>query len=160
MEEQVTITYMYGNLLASDCEALVNPVNCVGIMGKGLALQFKKEFDDQIMLDYKKACQNGTLRPGQPQFLRVYGKNTRSGTQTYAVINFPTKLHWQDPSRIEWIEAGLVSLAQIIKNRNLESIAIPPLGCGLGGLSQSDVRPLIEKYLGSLECRIVCYNFD
>jgi O-acetyl-ADP-ribose deacetylase (regulator of RNase III) len=127
-------------------------------MGKGLALQFKEEFDEAITHEYKMACTKGTLRPGRPQFLRVYGKNTRSGTHIYAVINFPTKLHWRDPSRIEWIETGLVSLAQIIKSRNLESIAIPRLGCGLGGLNWADVRPLIEKYLGDINCRVVVYE--
>lgn len=150
----MTIEFTRGNLLESDCEVLVNPVNCVGVMGKGLALQFKEEFDDEIMLDYQAACKAGTLRPGYPQFVRVY----RPSPFIYAVINFPTKLHWRDPSRIEWIDEGLQSLSRIIKIRKIESIALPRLGCGLGGLNWSDVRPLIEKYLGNSECRIVVYE--
>lgn len=146
----MTITYTRGNLLESDCEVLVNPVNCVGVMGKGLALQFKEEFGEAITHEYKVACSKGTLRPGRPQFLRVYGTNTRSGTKTYGVINFPTKLHWRDPSRIEWIEQGLISLAAFIRTRNIGSIAVPRLGCGLGGLNWAHVRPLIEKHLGNL----------
>ena len=145
----MTIIPAKGNLLASKSELLVNAVNTVGVMGAGLALQFKQEFGDEIMLDYKKACQNGSLRPGQVQLVRVYGK-TSHGTQPYAVINFPTKKHWRDPSKIEWIEEGLQSLARIIVTRKIRSIAISRIGCGLGGLNWSNVKPLIEKYLGDL----------
>ena len=147
----MTIIYVRNqNILESECEVLVCPVNCVGVMGKGLALQFKEEFGEAITHEYQKACKNGTLRPGRPQFLRVYGTNTRSGTSTYGVINFLTKLHWRDPSRIEWIDTGLQALAAFIRARNISSIAVPRLGCGLGGLNWAHVRPLIEKHLGDI----------
>jgi O-acetyl-ADP-ribose deacetylase (regulator of RNase III) len=146
------ITYTTGNLLNSDCEVLVNTVNCVGVMGKGIALQFKQYFGDEIMVDYKQACMNRTLRPGFPQFIRIFG------SKTYAVINFPTKDHWRNPSKIEWIDTGLQSLATIIINREIKSIAIPRLGCGLGGLDWQQVKLLIEKHLSSLECKIVVYE--
>lgn len=126
-----------GNVLKADAEALVNTVNCVGVMGRGIALQFKKAYPDNFKA-YKVACDTKEVRPGKMfvyDLTRIY--NPRF------IINFPTKRHWRGKSRIEDIEAGLVDLVQLIQRENIKSIAIPPLGCGLGGLSWAEVKALI-----------------
>jgi O-acetyl-ADP-ribose deacetylase (regulator of RNase III) len=138
-----------GNILAADVEALVNPINTVGVMGAGLALQFKRKYYFEMFDDYVTACNNGTLRVGKVMVHAVgHGKY---------VISFPTKGDWKDPSRLEWIDQGLGDLARRITTLGIKSIAIPPLGCGLGGLSWSDVRKLIEQHLGELDVDVVLY---
>jgi len=127
-----------GDILDADVEALVNTVNCVGIMGRGIALQFRKAFPDNFKF-YRAACDRHQLRLGK---VLVYELN-RLENPRY-VINFPTKRHWKAKSRIEDIEAGLKSLLQEVRKRGIHSIAIPPLGCGLGGLDWRQVRPRIE----------------
>ena len=117
--------------------ALVNPVNCVGVMGKGLALGFKQHFPDNFNA-YKQACQAGKVRPGQ-----LF--NFSEGN--VVIVNFPTKVHWRDPSRYEWIEQGLEALAAELPRLNVAAIAIPKIGTGLGGLSWPKVRDLIVKHL-------------
>jgi O-acetyl-ADP-ribose deacetylase (regulator of RNase III) len=128
-----------GDLLKSNAEALVNTVNCVGVMGRGIALQFKKKFPENFAT-YKKACDTKELTPGNVLVVDM-GKmfNPRY------IINFPTKDHWRAKSRIEDIAAGLESLVAVVRDRKIKSIAIPPLGCGLGGLDWTDVRPLILR---------------
>ncbi len=133
------ITLRSGDLLASDAEALVNTVNTVGVMGKGLALQFKKAFPENYAA-YRSACQSGKLRIGS---MFITSVSTLAGVRF--IVNFPTKRHWKDSSRMEDIEAGLAALAGEIRNRNIRSIAIPPLGCGLGGLQWSEVKKRIEN---------------
>lgn len=126
-----------GNVLKADAEALVNTVNCVGVMGRGIALQFKKAYPKNFKA-YKAACDAKEVRPGKMfvyDLSRIY--NPRF------IINFPTKRHWRGKSRIEDIEAGLVDLVQLIQRENIKSIAIPPLGCGLGGLNWAEVKALI-----------------
>jgi O-acetyl-ADP-ribose deacetylase (regulator of RNase III) len=136
--------YTKGDILKADAEALVNSVNCVGVMGKGLALSFKKAHPDNFKA-YEKACSRGEIQPG-----RVYVYDTGRIIPRY-IINFPTKRHWRSKSLIEDIEQGLVDLVEQIKSRNISSIAIPPLGSGLGGLKWSNVRPLIEDKLAELK---------
>ena len=135
----------HGNLLKSDAEALVNTVNIVGIMGKGIALQFKKAFPDMFTA-YKLACKNNEIRPGK---IHVYKR--KGLLNPHYIINFPTKTHWRGRSKIEYIEKGLHDLVRIIRQEKIRSIAVPPLGCGLGGLDWNDVYSEIKKSLTALE---------
>lgn len=130
-----------GNLLEAEAEALVNTVNTAGIMGKGIALQFRKRFP-AMHEAYRKACAAGEVQPGR---MHVYERREMFGPRY--LINFPTKRHWKERARIEDIEGGLKSLAEEIQSRGIQSIAIPALGCGLGGLSWADVFPRIRKAL-------------
>ncbi len=132
-----------GDIFKADAEAIVNTVNCVGIMGRGIALQFKKAYPANFRA-YEAACKAGEVQPGR-MFVHETGKFTPR-----FIINFPTKRHWKGKSRVEDVEAGLVALAQEIKARAIKSIAIPPLGAGLGGLDWNDVRPRIEAALRDL----------
>ncbi len=133
--------YKIGDILGEDVEALVNTVNCVGVMGRGIALQFKKAFPENFDA-YAAACERREVQPG-----RMFTFETgRLGNPRY-IINFPTKRHWRGKSRIEDIESGLKALAHEISQRNIHSVAIPPLGSGLGGLNWDDVRPRIEDAL-------------
>lgn len=133
-----------GNLLEAEAEALVNTVNTVGVMGKGIALQFKKAFPDNFKA-YKTACDNGEVVQGS---MFVFDRQTMIGPRY--IINFPTKRHWKGNSRPEDIEAGLVSLVKQVKELNIQSIAVPPLGCGLGGLPWTKVQKMIENAFASL----------
>ncbi len=128
-----------GNLLAADAEALVNTVNSVGVMGKGIALQFKQAFPDNYAA-YEAACKHGEVNPGT---MFVFHTNTFHNPRF--IINFPTKRHWKGKSKIQDIESGLRSLIEVVRAENIRSIAVPPLGCGNGGLDWHEVRPLIEK---------------
>ncbi len=135
------IRFTTGDILAEDAEALVNTVNCVGVMGRGVALQFKKAFPENFRV-YADACGRGEVQPG-----RMFVFETGALTNPRYIINFPTKRHWRGNSRIEDIDAGLKDLAAVIRAHEIHSIAVPPLGAGLGGLEWSDVRPRIEKAL-------------
>lgn len=128
-----------GNLLRCKTEALVNTVNCVGFMGKGIALQFKKAFPDNF-LAYERACRAHQVQPGQ-----MFVFETGSMYNPKYIINFPTKRHWRGKSRMSDIEQGLKALIEVVKQREIKSIAVPPLGCGLGGLSWNKVRGMIEE---------------
>ena len=139
------IEFKTGNILTEDAEALVNTVNCVGFMGRGIALQFKKAFPDNFK-SYSAACKRKEVVPG-----RMFVYETGQLTNPHYIINFPTKRHWKGKSRMDDIEVGLIALAEEIKSRNIQSIAIPPLGSGLGGLDWFKVRPRIEKMLGQFE---------
>ena len=134
-----------GDIFEADVEALVNSVNCVGVMGRGIALQFKNAFPENFKA-YEAACKRDEVQPGR-MFVYEPGKMTNPRY----IVNFPTKRHWRAKSRIEDIEAGLDALADEIRARNIRSIAIPPLGSSLGGLDWADVRPRIEAALGNLE---------
>lgn len=133
-----------GNLIESQAEALVNTVNCVGFMGKGIALQFKKAFPDNFKA-YERACRAKEVRPG-----RMLVFPTGSMMNPKYIINFPTKRHWRGKSLMEDIESGLKALIADVRKLGIQSIAIPPLGCGLGGLEWSKVKPLIEAAFKSL----------
>jgi O-acetyl-ADP-ribose deacetylase (regulator of RNase III) len=134
------IEYSTGNLLTADAEALVNTVNTEGIMGKGIALQFKSAYP-RVFKAYADACKNGRVQLGQMDIHDLGG--LADGPRW--IINFPTKGHWKARSRIADIESGLISLVATVKDLGIQSIAVPPLGCGNGGLNWSDVQPLIER---------------
>ncbi len=138
------IQIQQGDILKAEAEALVNTVNCVGVMGRGIALQFKKAFPDNFKV-YKTSCDRKELRPG-----RMLVHNTNRLVIPRYIINFPTKRHWRGKSRFEDIEAGLKALAEEVRKRGIRTIAIPPLGCGLGGLDWKVVRSMIEKTFEAL----------
>ena len=138
------ITYAHGDILKADTQALVNTVNCVGFMGRGIALQFKAAFPTNFKL-YEAACKRGDVQPG-----KMFVTETRALTGPRFIINFPTKRHWRGKSRMEDIDAGLVALVQELRERAIRSVAIPPLGSGLGGLAWADVRPRIAKAMEAL----------
>lgn len=148
----MAISITKGNLLESDSEALVNTVNCVGVMGKGIALQFKRRFPDMYRA-YKAACDTGLVRIG---YMYIWEVQQLSGPRF--VINFPTKQHWKGPSRLEWIERGLPNLVKSIHDLGIRSISIPPLGAGNGGLSWDEVRPLIINALDPLDVEVALYE--
>ncbi|TVR04735.1 MAG: Appr-1-p processing protein [Deltaproteobacteria bacterium] len=133
-----------GNLLEAPVEALVNTVNCVGVMGKGIALQFRKAWPDMFE-DYRRAVSAGELRLGR---MHVYETGTLVGPRL--IINFPTKGHWRHKSRLADIEAGLGDLVRVIEEAQIRSVAIPPLGSGLGGLDWAEVKPLIAAKFAPL----------
>ena len=135
----VTIELREGDILRADAEALVNTVNCVGFMGRGIAAQFKRAYPANFEV-YRKACIEEEVVPG-----RLLITETGELTGPRYIVNFPTKRHWRAKSRIEDIEAGLEALVSDVRVRGIRSIAIPPLGCGLGGLRWADVRPRIER---------------
>lgn len=139
------ITYLQGNLLDAEVEALVNTVNTVGVMGKGIALMFKERFP-QNMQEYAQACKAGDVQTG-----RMFVTKTGELMGPKWVVNFPTKQHWKAKSKIEWIESGLEDLRRFIEENSLQSIAIPPLGAGNGGLDWQEVKPLLERALDDLE---------
>lgn len=133
------IEFKLGDILVEDAEALVNTVNCVGVMGRGVALQFKKSWPENFAA-YAAACRKHEIQPG-----RMFVFETRLLTNPRYIINFPTKRHWRGKSRMEDIDAGLIALIAEVRKRGIQSIAIPPLGAGLGGLDWSEVRPRIEQ---------------
>lgn len=135
----MTVKLINGDLLQQDVEAIVNTVNTVGVMGKGIALQFKQKWPENFKA-YARACKAGEVQPGK-MFMYDAGGLFRPRY----IINFPTKRHWRGPSKIEDIESGLEDLVAQTKALDIRSIAVPPLGCGNGGLDWNDVRPLIER---------------
>ena len=142
-----------GDILRADVEAIVNTVNCVGFMGRGIAAQFKRMFPANFKA-YEAACKRKEVVPG-----RMFVFATGQLTNPRFIINFPTKRHWRGNSRIEDIDAGLIALVREVMERGIKSIAIPPLGCGLGGLEWRDVRPRIERAFADLpEVRTVVYE--
>jgi len=147
------IEYEQGDLLAKDAEALVNTVNCVGFMGRGIALQFKRVWPENFKA-YAAACRRGEVQPG-----RMFVFETGQLTPPRYIINFPTKRHWRGQSRIEDIEAGLADLVAVVRGRGIRSIAIPPLGAGLGGLDWKEVRSRIAHALGALpDLRVIVFE--
>lgn len=148
------IELTHGDLLAAPAEALVNAVNTVGVMGKGIALQFRKTYPDMFFA-YEKACKEGAVRVGQ---MNVFDRG-ESHQHARWIINFPTKRHWREPSRLVDIESGLADLSAVIRRVQIHSVAIPPLGCGLGGLEWTVVQPLIESAMANLvNVKILIYS--
>lgn len=139
------ITYTQGNLLNADADALVNTVNTVGVMGKGIALMFKEAFPANLKA-YEAACKAHEVEVG-----RMFVTERQELMGPKWIINFPTKKHWRNPSQMPWIEDGLVDLKRIIRELRIQSIALPPLGSGNGGLDWPAVRAKIEQALGDLE---------
>ncbi|HWA91926.1 MAG TPA: macro domain-containing protein [Rhizomicrobium sp.] len=139
------IRFTEGNLLEANAEAFVNTVNTVGVMGKGIALMFKEKFPENYR-EYERACKSRLVRTGH---MFVTERHSLVGPKW--IINFPTKQHWRQPSRLEWIEDGLKDLRHVLAARNIRSVAVPPLGSGNGGLNWPQVRSLIVAELGTLK---------
>lgn len=140
-----------GSLLTAHVDALVNAVNTVGVMGKGLALQFKEAFPDAFA-SYARACKAGEVRIGTMHVV------TRPTSPRF-IINFPTKEHWRNPSKLEFIRDGLAGLIDTVRQRAIGSIAVPALGCGNGGLAWSSVRPLIvEAFAQVPDVRVLLFE--
>jgi O-acetyl-ADP-ribose deacetylase (regulator of RNase III) len=137
-----------GDLLGSKMQTLVNTVNCVGVMGKGIAFHFKKEYPEMFK-EYKKRCKQKEVQTGKPYLYKVTDKRW--------ILNFPTKKHWRSKSQLQWIVDGLKYLGEHFQAWGIESIAIPPLGCGNGGLDWQQVQPLIDKYLRNTGVPIEVY---
>lgn len=148
------IEFKVGDILAEDVEALVNTVNCVGVMGRGVALQFKRAFPDNFKA-YAERCKRSEMRPGE---VFVFEPESLGGPRY--IINFPTKRHWRGKSRPEDIESGLESLVDAIVERRIRSVALPPLGSGLGGLDWTrQVRPMLSASLSELaDVRVVVFE--
>lgn len=147
------VEYIKGDILKSDTEAIVNTVNCVGVMGRGIALQFKNAYPANYA-QYKQACDNNEVKLGE---MLIHATGTLTNPQY--IINFPTKNHWKSQSRIEDIDSGLNSLVADIERLHIKSVAIPPLGSGLGGLHWGTVRQLIkEKFAKVGDVRVVVYE--
>lgn len=147
------LKFATGNLLESEAEALVNTVNTVGVMGKGIALQFKNQYPNNYKL-YLKACKDGDFRIGD--LLVVTDESLLGGKKT--IINFPTKTDWRKPSEYGYIEQGLKKLVEIIKEKNIKSIAIPPLGAGNGGLEWNKIKAMMQYYLKNVDADIIVFQ--
>jgi O-acetyl-ADP-ribose deacetylase (regulator of RNase III) len=146
------IKYTQGNLLDASVDALVNTVNTVGVMGKGIALQFKNRFANNYKI-YKEACKNRSFNVGELLVVQEEDLAYRK-----IIINFPTKAHWRSDSKYEYIESGLKELRKLILVNHIKSIALPPLGCGNGGLDWEKVQPMIEHHLGDLPAEVLVYT--
>ena len=146
-----TITEIKGNIFESSCQTLVNTVNCVGVMGKGIAFEYRHRFPDMYEA-YATMCAHGRLRPGM---LHLWKKGAPW------ILNFPTKQHWKHPAKMEYIEAGLGKFADSFQSRGITSIAFPELGTSLGGLCWQDVRESMYRHLGPLpNLSVEIYHFD
>ncbi len=145
------IHYIKGNLFTSNAKVLVNTVNTVGVMGKGIAADFKKIYPDMFS-EYKMQCENGTID---------IGKLSLHKTPNKWILNFPTKKHWKSPSTVEYIEKGLQQLVKDATKLQITDIAMPKLGCGNGGLDwETQVKPVVEKYLKKAPINVSIYDFD
>ena len=143
------LIYRRTSLLESDAQTVVNTVNCVGVMGKGLALAFKQREPDMFRA-YKRICEAKKLEPGKLWLWH--------GTENW-VLNFPTKVHWKNPSRLEWIDLGLQKFVQDYEKRGIREISFPRLGCGNGGLEWDDVRPVMERHLKPLPIPVYIHDY-
>lgn len=146
------LIYKQGDLLKDDAEVLVNAVNTVGVMEAGIAKQFKKQFPEMYE-KYKRDCKANKLRLGKMHLVQVEDE-----PEAKYVINFPTLVHWQDQSNLSDIESGLIDLVRMVETYGFRTIAIPPLGCGVGGLNWEDVRYLIEQAFKSVDVRVHLYE--
>ena len=136
----------------ADVDALVNAVNTVGVMGKGIALAFKQRFPANYQA-YAAACQRGEVQTG-----RMFITDTQALLGPRWIVNFPTKQHWRDPSRLEWVRSGLQDLRRFLMDEDVQSVALPALGAGLGGLSWPVVRAEIDLALGDLNMTVLAYE--
>lgn len=133
------------SIFDSHAEAITNTVNCVGVMGKGIAAEYKARFP-QMFADYKRRCEIKNIKPGQPYIWE---------DEDCLILNFPSKDHWKGNSKLEWIEEGLIWIKDNYQGIGISSLSMPPIGCGNGGLNWTDVKALIEKHLGSLDDLLV-----
>ena len=143
------ITPIKGNIFNANTNAIVNTVNCVGVMGKGIALEFKARYPNMFK-DYVVACKNSEVKIGK---MWIWNN---TATPKY-IINFPTKEHWQNHSRIEWISSGLDNLKECVQQLNISSLSLPPLGCGNGGLDFNVIKQIIEGKLNDLTIPVFLY---
>lgn len=145
------LMYIEGNMFESPAQVLVNTVNTVGVMGKGIALTFKKVYPDMYK-NYRYYCENKQFEMGKLYLYKTPGK---------WILNFPTKINWRNPSKIEYIEQGLKKFVASYKEKGIKSIAFPKLGCGNGGLNfETHVKPLMDKYLSNLDINVYVYLHD
>ena len=143
------ITFTEGNIFDSPAQVITNTINCVGVMGKGLALEFKKRYPEMYQ-DYRQKCQDGLVKIGEPYLWE---------NDQVQILNFPTKRHWRNGSRLDDIEAGLKYLAENYAEMGISTLALAPLGCGNGGLEWSKVKPLIVKFLGNIpDLDVIAYS--
>lgn len=138
----MTVRVLHGDIFRSSTQTLTNPINCRGVMGGGLALEFRNRFPVMYQ-DYVARCRRGEVKVGRPYVWRNPAEPS--------VLNFPTKDDWRDPSKLEYVEEGLRYLANHYREMGVVSLAMPALGCGLGGLEWSKVRPLMERELSNLD---------
>ena len=138
-----------GNILDSRSQALVNPVNCAGVMSAGLARQFKARYPEMFQ-HYRADCRSGKVRIGEVNLYPVPGGKT--------VVNLPTKIEWQNPSNIDYVAWGLTTLREAVQAQGIETVAVPPLGCGLGGLEWTKVQPIIVRLLDLPDLRVEIYE--
>lgn len=141
------IEYVHGNIFDSPAQTIVNPVNCMGAMGAGLARQFKERYPSMFE-KYKQCCLNNSLMPGKLLLHKA---------EDHWILNFPTKDDWRDKSRISYIEDGLRKFVETYEQRGITSIAFTKLGCGLGGLDWLQVKPIMEQYLNHLPITVYLY---
>lgn len=144
------IKYIRGSLFDSKMQTLTNTVNCVGVMGGGIALAFKDKYP-KMFLEYKEICNNQLLDIGK---LHLYRKESQW------ILNFPTKKDWKNPSKIEYIKEGLKNLVETHKEKGINGLAMPQLGCGLGGLNWNEIKPIMEYYLSQLDIPVEIYIRD
>ncbi|WP_027710347.1 macro domain-containing protein [Zooshikella ganghwensis] len=139
------ISFQRGDIFTAESDAIVNPVNCMGIMGKGLALEFKKRFPDNFE-HYKIECQQGNLSPG----ITLFYESSTLGKKIF-IINFPTKNHWREKSKLSYIDDGLTDLLRKLNDYSINTVTLPALGVGLGGLPWQQVKLLLVKKLAPSE---------
>jgi O-acetyl-ADP-ribose deacetylase (regulator of RNase III) len=152
-EDGVMINVVSGNILEAKADALVNTVNCIGVMGKGIALQFKQAFPENFK-DYARACDKGKVRTG-----KMFVHRTERMFNPKYIINFPTKRHWKAKSKLEDIELGLEDLVRVVMDLGIGSIAVPPLGSGLGGLNWEEVkRRIIDAFDEIPDVEVLLYE--
>jgi O-acetyl-ADP-ribose deacetylase (regulator of RNase III) len=144
------LIYHRTSIFDSQAQTVVNTVNCVGVMGKGIAARFKRDYPDMFQ-SYKDICDRKLLEPGKLWLWK---------TSDRWILNFPTKRHWRYPSKLEWIDAGLVKFVAEYEKRGITEISFPRLGCGNGGLDWDDVRPLMEKHLSPLRITIYVHDYE
>lgn len=144
------LLYHRTSIFESNAQTVVNTVNCVGVMGKGVAAEFKRQYPSMFE-QYRALCDRGALEPGKLWLWKDADQ---------WVLNFPTKIHWRNPSKLEWIEAGLQKFAAEFERRGITDISFPRLGCGNGNLDWNDVRPLMERYLAHLPINIYVHDFE
>lgn len=148
----MAVKYIKGNIFNSKTQTIVNTINCVGVMGKGIAQVFKLRYP-QMFLEYKIHCSNKLIKPG---VLWLYNKQSNSPW----ILNFPTKLHWKYPSKIEWIEDGLIKFVETYEQKGIKSICFPLLGTHNGGLEVAKVKALMDRYLNQCNIDVEIYEYD
>ena len=146
------IKFVSGDFFDYEADIRVNTVNCVGVMGAGVALVFKKKFPDMFK-DYYQACKRNEVKPGKPHVWKEI-----SLLSECTIINFPTKIHWRNPSKYEYIEGGLIWLRSFLENKAESTVTLPALGCGHGGLEWEIVKDMIIDYLGDLNTKILVFE--